>query len=94
MRQLSILLVAAHPADTFDHCGGTLLHHARRGDKVTAVSVTHGLRIHDIVVSEQYRFKKEKPDKDEVNKIITERTASKNAEVINACKILAGVSDL
>lgn len=93
MRQLSILLVAAHPADTFDHCGGTLLHHARRGDKITVVSVTHGLRIHDIVVSEKFRFQKEKPDKNEIEKIIAERTQSKNAEVINACKIL-GVTDV
>ncbi|NJD01097.1 MAG: hypothetical protein FIA99_00505 [Ruminiclostridium sp.] len=93
MRQLNILLVAAHPADTFDHCGGTLLHHARRGDKITAVSVTHGLRVHDIIVSEQFRFQKEKPDKNEIDKIISERKIAKNAEVIKACELL-GVNDV
>lgn len=93
MKKLQLLVIAAHPADTFDHCGGTLLHHARRGDEVTVVSLTHGLRIHDIVVSEKYRFQNEKPDKDEIDKILKERTRVKNAEVIKACGIL-GVTDV
>ena len=55
-KQLQILVIMAHPADTFDHCGGTLLHHIRKGDKVTVVSVLQGVRIHDAVVSDQLRY--------------------------------------
>lgn len=90
---LKLLVVAAHPADMFDHCGGTLLHHTKRGDVVTTVSLTHGLRIHDIIISEKFRFEGGKPDDEEVNKIIKERTNKKNAEVIKACALF-GVTDV
>jgi len=46
-RPVRLLLVAAHPADTFDQAGGTLAHHIARGDQVTVVSVTTGVRSHD-----------------------------------------------
>ena len=93
MKKLKLLVIAAHPADMFDHCGGTLLHHTRRGDEVVAVSMTHGLRIHDIIVSEQFRFQNEKLDDDKLNELIKERTLEKNKEVIEACKLF-GVTDV
>lgn len=46
---MKILVIAGHPADMFDHCGGTLLRHIQRGDEVTCVSLTQGLRVHDEV---------------------------------------------
>jgi len=54
--RLSILVIGGHPADVFDHCGGTLAHHVRSGDQVTCLALTQGLRIHDVVVSEIFRF--------------------------------------
>ena len=45
-RPIQILLVAAHPADSFDQAGGTLAHHVARGDKVTVVIATTGVRSH------------------------------------------------
>ena len=52
MERLNILLIACHPKDMFNHCGCTLARHARRGDHVTTLAMTHGLRAHDIVVAE------------------------------------------
>ncbi len=46
-RPVRLLLVATHPADTFDQAGGTLAHHVAHGDHVTVVSVTTGVRSHD-----------------------------------------------
>ena len=44
---MKILVVGGHPADMFDHCGGTMYHHIQQGDEVVAVSITQGLRTHD-----------------------------------------------
>lgn len=43
--KLRILVVGGHPADVFDHCGGTLAHHVKNGDRVTCLALTQGLRI-------------------------------------------------
>ena len=43
-RNIRLLLVATHPADSFDQAGGTLAHHVTRGDSVTAVIATTGVR--------------------------------------------------
>ena len=32
--KLTILVVGGHPADVFDHCGGTMAHHIQQGDNV------------------------------------------------------------
>ncbi|NJD04397.1 MAG: PIG-L family deacetylase, partial [Ruminiclostridium sp.] len=93
MDSLKILVVGGHPADVFDHCGGTLAHHVRRGDQITTLALTHGLRVHDIVVSEEMRFQKEKPDPERLEAIIQERTKVKYGEVIEACGIL-GIQDV
>ena len=54
--KLRILVIGGHPADVFDHCGGTMAHHIKDGDRVTCLALTQGLSIHDTVVSEVFRF--------------------------------------
>ena len=54
-QKLTILVVGGHPADVFDHCGGTMAHHVAQGDRVVCLALTQGLRIHDVVISEKYR---------------------------------------
>ena len=51
----TVLCVVAHPADMVTECGGTLAVHAERGDRVAAVVLTHGGRIHPIVYVEASR---------------------------------------
>lgn len=92
-RNLKLLVVAAHPADMFDHCGGTLLNHSKRGDTVVTLSVTNGIRIHDIVISEEYRFAEKKPKGAVLDDLIKKRINEKNAEIIKACSLL-GVNDV
>ena len=93
MSKLNILVIGGHPADVFDHCGGTLAHHVRRGDHVTALALTQGLRIHDVVISEVFRFQDKRPDAEELDKIIKEREKVKYDEVKNACALF-GVTDV
>ena len=56
---LKILIVGGHPADVFDNAGGTLLNHVQQGDTVKALVMTHGMRQHDVVISEKIESKKE-----------------------------------
>jgi len=42
-----VLLIGAHPADCLEKAGGTLAHHAQRGDEVTVLIVTLGAWSHD-----------------------------------------------
>ena len=93
MENLRILVVGGHPADVFDHCGGTLAHHTRRGDKVTALALTQGLRIHDVVISEKFRFQKEEISPEELENIIKEREQVKYDEVRRACALF-GITDV
>jgi len=93
MEKINILVVGGHPADVFDTCGGTMAHHVRRGDNVTTLALTNGVRIHDVVISEEMRFQKERPDPERLEKIIQERCRVKYAEVVKACGIL-GVTDV
>lgn len=90
---LRILVVGGHPADVFDHCGGTLWHHVRAGDQVTCLALTQGLRIHDIVVSEVFRFGTEGYSQEEIDRICAEREAAKYQEVKDACAVF-GISDV
>jgi len=41
-----VLLIGAHPADCLEKAGGTLAHHAQRGDRVTVLIVTLGAWSH------------------------------------------------
>ena len=54
-RPIQILIVAAHPADTFDQAGGTVAHHVAQGDKVTCLVATTGVRSHHWRLSEEKR---------------------------------------
>ena len=90
---MRILVVGGHPADVFDHCGGTLLHHTRAGDSVTCLALTQGLRIHDEVVSEVFRFGTEGYTKEEIERICAERERIKLDEVKAACALF-GVADV
>ena len=90
---LRLLVVGGHPADTFNHCGGTLAHHVKRGDHVTAVTLTHGLRVHDKIVAEQLRLQKESPDPDKLQEIMEQQEKVKNQELLDALGIL-GINDV
>jgi len=90
---LRILVIGGHPADVFDHCGGTLWHHVRAGDKVTCLALTQGLRVHDIVVSEVFRFGTEGYSKEDIDRICAEREAAKQQEIRDACAVF-GVEDV
>lgn len=91
--KLRILVVGGHPADVFDHCGGTMLHHIRTGDSVTCLALTQGLRIHDKVVSDVFRFGTEGYTKEQIEKICAEREKVKYDEVKAACALF-GISDV
>ena len=90
---MRILVLGGHPADVFDHCGGTLAHHVRKGDHVTCVALTQGLRIHDVIVSEVFRFGTQDYTKEEIERICAEREQVKLNEVKAACGLL-GVTDV
>ena len=90
---LRLLSIGAHPADIFDQSGGTMAHHAARGDFVACVVLTHGARVHDAEISEAMFHRDEIPGADELEAMMVERAAVKAAEVRRACDIL-GVQDL
>jgi len=90
---MKLLVVGGHPADVFDHCGGTMAHHVRAGDSVTCLALTQGLRIHDAVVSEVFRFGTEGYTQEDIERICTEREQVKLDEVKKACALF-GVTDV
>lgn len=90
---MKILVVGGHPADMFDHCGGTLFHHIEQGDSVTCISITQGLRVHDEVVYDLFRHDIDKYSQEEIDKIIEERQKVKYAEVVKACGVF-GIEDV
>ena len=69
---LRIMSIGAHPADIFDQSGGTMAHHVSRGDTVGCVVLTHGVRVHDAVVSEEMFHKEEVPTGEDLKKIMEE----------------------
>ena len=91
--KLHILVVAGHPADMFDHCGGTLMHHIQDGDDVTCIALTQGLRIHDEVISDVLRHHVNEYTKEEIDRLLKERRKVKYHEVIEACGLF-GISDI
>ena len=85
---LRIVSIGAHPADIFDQSGGTMAHHTARGDYVAGISLTHGARIHDAVISDSMYHRKEIPDAAELKQMMGDRSDVKAQEVRAACKIL------
>ncbi|MCZ6679666.1 MAG: PIG-L family deacetylase [Candidatus Poribacteria bacterium] len=90
---LRILSIGAHPADIFDQSGGTMAHHASRGDYVGCVVLTHGARVHDAVISDAMFHREAVPEGPELLALMKERSNVKADEVRAACKIL-GVDDI
>ena len=85
IRPIRIMLVAAHPADSFDQAGGTLAHHVAQGDKVTAVIATTGVRSH------HWRLAADKLREGnhlDVEARVKDAVAQKLEEVRTACRIL------
>jgi LmbE family N-acetylglucosaminyl deacetylase len=46
-RRFRFSSIGAHPADIFNQSGGTMAHHAARGDWVGCIVLTHGARVHE-----------------------------------------------
>ena len=90
---MQILVIAGHPADMFDHCGGTLLHHIQQGDSVVCTAITQGLRIHDEVIYDKFRNGFTDMTEEEIQKLIAERQKVKYAEAVSACKLF-GIEDI
>jgi LmbE family N-acetylglucosaminyl deacetylase len=86
--QRTVMCVVAHPADMVTECGGTLALHSRAGDRVVAVILTHGGRIHPVVYVEESR-KNDGLRDDEVAKAAQHRVLEiKHAEIESAAAIL------
>ncbi|MFH1005953.1 MAG: PIG-L deacetylase family protein [Candidatus Latescibacterota bacterium] len=84
-RPIQIMLVAAHPADSFDQAGGTLAHHVEYGDRVTILVAMTGARSHHSRLMEERRQKGAEFD---VEEKIQQAADEKLAEVRKACSIL------
>lgn len=84
-RPIRILMVAAHPADCFDQAGGTLAHHAARGDQVTTATLTTGARSHHWGLVDKKRQEQEGLD---VEPLMAEAVRQKLEEVRKACRVL------
>ena len=84
-RPIHLMLVATHPADSFDQAGGTLAHHAARGDSVTAVIATTGVRSHHWELAEMKRQQGANLD---VEEHVERAVAEKLEEVRAACRIM------
>jgi len=91
--QLRILSIGAHPADVFDQSGGTMAHHAERGDWVGCVVLTHGARVHDTIISDSMFHRDEVPEAEELEATMQDRADVKADETRTACAIL-GVRDV
>ncbi|MBH05365.1 MAG: hypothetical protein CMJ20_03505 [Phycisphaeraceae bacterium] len=72
---MRVLHVGAHPADAFDHAGGTLANHVERGDEVTIVTLTHGVQSHAWNLIAKSRDKNEVVDSARIPSLILNPTA-------------------
>lgn len=90
---LCIASIGAHPADIFDQSGGTMAHHASRGDAVSCVVLTHGARVHDAVIADEMFHRDRVPEGAELVELMKARSDVKAEEVRRACSIL-GVHDI
>ena len=88
---LRILSIGAHPADVFDQCAGTLAHHAERGDYIACLSLTHGARIHDAVISDEMQHAVSIPEGQELLKLMSERSDVKADEIRAAAQAARSV---
>ena len=84
-RPIHVLLVAAHPADTFDQAGGTLAHHIEQGDTVPCIIATTGVRSHHWELAEE---KRQKGASLNVEERVQAAVEEKLEETRRACRIL------
>ncbi len=89
-RSIHLMIVGTHPADCFDQAGGTLAHHVARGDQVTAVLATTGVRSHHCQLQDERRIAGAELNVEERLKDAVEQ---KLEETRNACRIL-GFEDI
>src|SRR5690606_20117831 len=74
--------------DIFDQSGGTMAHHAARGDWIGCVVLTHGARVHDKVISDEMFHRSQVPDADELLQLMADRSDVKSRETVRACELL------
>ena len=60
-KELSILNIGGHPADTILYAGGTMAKHVARGDRVCILTPTTGLS-HHLTAIDEYKNNQEMPD--------------------------------
>ena len=89
-RNIHLMIVATHPADSFDQAGGTLAHHVAQGDKVTVVIATTGVRSHHWRLADQKRKAGSEID---IEAMVKDAVEEKLEEVRGACRIL-GFEDI
>ena len=92
-KKLTILVVGGHPADVFDHCGGTLAKHIANGDRVVCLALTQGLNVHDIVITQKYRNGIPEAERADFEKTCREREEIKYRETREACACF-GIDDV
>lgn len=86
---LRLLIVTAHPADSFDQAGGTVAHHVEQGDTATALMLTTGVRSHDWQLLDARRRGETGGSEADVQGAVDK----KEREARDACAIL-GITDL
>ena len=84
-RPVHIMIVAAHPDDSFDQAGGTMAHHVAQGDTVTAVVATTGVRSHHWQLIDE---KLQKGDTFDIEERVKEAVEEKLEETRSACRLL------
>lgn len=88
---MKVMTIYAHPADTITNCGGTLALHAKRGDDVVALILTHGGRLHPNKYAEEWR--KDNPDATLLQAGLEEIALNKKRELERAAQII-GITKL
>lgn len=89
---LRILVVVAHPHD-FTHMAGTCGKHVKRGDSVTVLSVTGGVRVHNVPLEDELRKPPEERDQKIVGESSEHYAGRKRHELIDACAVF-GITDV
>ena len=70
-----------------------MAHHVARGDWVGCVVLTHGVRVHDRLISDEMFRRETVPDADELTRVMAQRGDVKAQETVAACGII-GVKDV
>jgi len=91
-RKLTILAVVAHPHD-ITHMAGTLAHHVERGDSVTAVAMTGGIRTHREKLYDELRKPRAERNMDIVLESGEAYGEEKAHEMVAVCAVF-GIEDV